>query len=103
MELILPASMSVTATAIIAFLTIFASIIGVYYRLSGQVKHLEDKFDKMAHRNERADRETEEVKREQAAQKTTVAVMAEQIYGMGRTLERIDGNVNELLKRKSGN
>ena len=99
MELILPPTMTITVGAVIAFLTIFASIIGVYYRLSGQVKHLEDKFDKMAQRNDRADQETEAVKTEQAAQRTTVAVMAEQINGMGRTLERIDGNVGELLKR----
>ena len=91
--------MTVTFGAVIAFLTIFASIIGVYHKLSGQVRHLEDKFDKMALRNTKADQETEQVKREQAAQKTTVAVMAEQIHGMGRTLERIDGNVTELVKR----
>ena len=91
MEFIFPSTMTVTFGAVIAFLTIFASIIGVYYRLSGQVRHLEEKFDKMAQRNDRADQETEEVKREQASQKTAVAVMAEQIHGMGRTLERATG------------
>ncbi len=100
MELTIPATMSVTIGAVVAFLTIFASIIGVYYRLSGQVSTLEKKFDSMAQRNVRADEETEAVKREQAAQKTTVAVMAEQISGITRTLERIDRNVEELVKTR---
>lgn len=98
MELIIPPSMTVTIGAIIAFLTIFASIIGIYYRLTAQVGVLEKKFDQMAQRNVHADQETEAVKREQAAQKTTVAVMAEQISAMGRTLERIDRNVDDLVK-----
>ena len=85
--------------AVFAFLTIFASIIGVYYRLSGQVKHLESKFDAMVTRNKKADLETEAVKAEQALQRTTVAVMAEQINGVIRTLERMDNNLDQLVKR----
>lgn len=98
MELILPASMPITAGAIIAFLTLFGSTLGVYYRLSGQVKHLEDKVDKMALRNDKADHETEVVKIEQSAQRTTIAVMSEQINGISRTLNRIDRNVEGLVK-----
>jgi hypothetical protein len=98
MEVIIPATLSVTIGAIFAFLSLFAGIIGIYYRLSGQMASLEEKVDSMATRNEHADRETEAVKREQAAQKTTVAVMAEQISGITRTLDRIDRNVGDLVK-----
>lgn len=102
MEMTIPTTMTVTVGAILAFLTIFASVLGIYYRLSGQVKILEGKFDKMAQRNDRADLETEAVKAEQASQRTTVAVMAEQIGGISRTLERIDRNVEGLVKNKPG-
>lgn len=101
MELTIPATMPVTIGAIIAFLTIFASVIGVYYRLSGQVATIMRKFEAMELRNQRADTETEAVKKEQAEQKTTVAVMAEQIGGITRTLERIDRNVEGLVKNKT--
>lgn len=98
MEVVIPATMTVTVGAIIAFLTIFASIIGVYYRISARLDVFEDKFIKMEQRNTHADLETEAVKIEQAAQKTTVAVMAEQISGISKTLERIDRNVEGLVK-----
>jgi len=101
MELTIPATMSITIGAILAFLTIFASVIGVYYRLSGQVATIMKKFEAMELRNIRADHETEVVKQEQADQKTTVAVMAEQIGGISRTLERIDRNVEGLVKTKN--
>ncbi|WP_287994583.1 hypothetical protein [Acidiphilium sp.] len=98
MEVVIPATMTVTVGAIFAFLTIFASIIGVYYRISARLDVFELKFTKMEQRNTHADQETEAVKIEQAAQKTTVAVMAEQISGISRTLERIDRNVEGLVK-----
>lgn len=102
MELVLPNTMTVTMGAIAAFLTIFASIIGVYYQLSSQVKHLEAKVDAMVVRNKDADAETEAVKVEQASQRVTVAVMAEQIHGVTKTLERIDSNLAELVKNMNG-
>lgn len=102
MEVILPATMTVTIAGIGAFLTIFASIIGVYYRISARLDTFEAKFVKMEQRNAHADLETEAVKIEQAAQKTTVAVMAEQISGISRTLERIDRNVEGLVKGTKG-
>jgi hypothetical protein len=98
MELILPATMPVTLGALLAFLTLFASILGVYYRLSGQVQHLMNVVDKMAQRNVRADSETEAVKSEQAAQKTTIAVMAERQHHQGENIKRIDDGVQELLR-----
>jgi hypothetical protein len=97
-ELILPSTATLTVSGIVAFLTIFGSIIGVYYRLAASLSALEEKFTKMEARNIHADAETEAVKVEQAAQKTTVAVMAEQINGITRTLERIDRNVEGLVK-----
>jgi hypothetical protein len=98
MELVLPTTLPITIGAVGAFLTLFASIIGVFWKLRGQVQHLEGKVDSMAERNKRADDEAEAIKNEQAAQKTTVAVMAEQIGGITRTLERIDRNVEGLVK-----
>lgn len=100
MEVILPTTMTVTMGAIAAFLTIFASIIGVYYRLSIQVRHLETKFDSMTERNKAADAETEAVKLEQAQQRLTVAVMAEQISNVSKTLDRIDANITQLIEKK---
>ena len=101
MELIIPASMTVTIGAISAFLTILVSVIGVYFRLSGQVATIMKKFESMELRNIRADQETEAVKKEQADQKTTVAVMAEQIGSITRTMDRVDRNVEALVKVKS--
>lgn len=99
MELVIPPSLSLTIGSIIAFLTIFASIIGVYFRLAASLATLEEKFVKMEQRNYRADEETEAVKIEQAQQKTAVAVMAEQISSQYRMIERIDRNIEELMKR----
>jgi hypothetical protein len=101
MELILPQTATLTIGGIVAFLTIFASIIGVYYRISARLDSFEGRFMKMEERNTHADLETEAVKAEQAAQKTTVAVMAEQISGISRTLERIDRNVEGLVKDRA--
>jgi hypothetical protein len=98
MEIVLPASIPVTLGAVAAFISIIATVVGIYFRLRGQLEGVQRQIDKMALRNERADHETEEVKREQAAQKTTVAVMSEQISGISRTLERIDRNVEGLVK-----
>lgn len=97
MELIVPPTMTVTISAMIAFLTIFASIIGVYVRLRAQLDNMQVQFDRMVLRNEHADSETEKVKAEQAAQKTTVAVMAEQIVNQGKMLERIDRNIERMM------
>lgn len=99
MELIIPGSMTVTAGAILAFLTIFSSILGVYYRLAAQLGALEEKFVKMEERNIHADHETEDVKKEQASQKTAVAVMAQQIKNQGESISRIEAGVTELLRR----
>jgi len=99
MEVILPTTMTVTMGAIAAFLTIFASIMGVYYRLSGQVRHLERKFDSMVERNKLADAETEAVKTEQNNQRLTVAVMAEQINNVSATLSRIDTNIGQMVTK----
>jgi len=101
MELTIPATMPITIGAILAFLTMFGSVIGVYYRLNSQMSTIMRKFEVMEQRNIRADHETEAVKQEQAAQKTTVAVMAEQIGGISRTIERIDRNVEGLVKTKN--
>lgn len=102
MELVLPNTLTITIGAIIAFLTIFASIIGVYSRLRAQLDSLQSRFDKMEKRNTHADQETEDVKREQAAQKTTVAVMAQQVSGIDRSVEemkREQKETNSLLRQ----
>ena len=102
MEIIIPATLTVTLSAVLAFLTIFASIIAVYVRLRAQLEQLQLQFDKMAKRNEHADQETEKVKDEQAAQKTTVAVMAEQIANQGKILTLIHEDLRSLVRTKEG-
>lgn len=102
MEVTLPETMTLTIGGIVAFMTIYGSLLGIYYRLSASLKSLQGKINDMEQRNIHADAETEAVKAEQAAQKTTVAVMAEQIVGITRTLERIDRNVEGLVKSRSG-
>jgi len=99
MEMVIPATVPVTIGAIFAFLTLFASVIGIYYRLSGQVAAITRKIDLMERRNERADHETELVKGEQAQQRTTVAVMAEQMRNQSLSLERIETTLGRLADR----
>lgn len=102
MEILLPTTMTITIGAIIAFLTIFASIIGIYYRLAAKLGHLEEKFTAMEKRNKYADHETDDVKKEQAAQKTTVAVMAAQVTGIDRSMTEIRADqkeTNQLLRQ----
>jgi septal ring factor EnvC (AmiA/AmiB activator) len=94
--------MKVTFSALAAFLTIFASIIGVYSRLRAQLDQLQQRFEKMERRNLHADQETEGVKREQALQKTTVAVMAQQVSGIDRSITEMRGELkenNQLLRQ----
>ena len=66
-----------------------------------QLEQLQLQFDKMAKRNEHADQETEKVKDEQAAQKTTVAVMAEQIASQGKILMLIHEDLRLLVRSKA--
>ena len=103
MEVIIPSSFTLTMGALATTLVLITGAIRAYFSLktglNNRLQHLEEKIDKMAKRNERADEETAVVKTEQATQRTTIAVMAEQMQGFGRTLERIDGNVTEIVRR----
>lgn len=99
MEVALPGDLSLTLTEVIAFLTIYGSLIGIYFRLNASLTALRGDFREMQQRNKHADEETEAVKAEQAAQKTTVAVMAQQIENQSKTIDRIDRNIEELMKR----
>jgi septal ring factor EnvC (AmiA/AmiB activator) len=67
-----------------------------YAKLMAKLDGLKEEIDAMKDRNLRADRETEAVKAEQALQKTTVAVMSEQIKHIGTTTARIDATVNKV-------
>ena len=103
MELIVPSTIQLTFGAIVVLLGgVFAAMrayLSLRNNITDRFRHLEDKFDAMTARNERADRETEKVKAEQSKQETTIAVMAEQMRGISLTLTRVDGNVDELVKR----
>lgn len=103
MELIVPSTIQLTFGAVVVLLGgVFAAMkayISLRNNITDRFRHLEEKFDVMAARNERADAETEKVKTEQAKQETTIAVMAEQMRGITLTLTRVDSNVNELVKR----
>lgn len=101
MELLLPNSFPVTLTAVIAFVSIFAAGFGVYFRLSGQIAALITKVDAMVERNKHADIETDIVKKEQAAQKTAVAVMAVKLDNVQDTLGRIDRNIEGFMKERT--
>ena len=63
MEVILPTSLTITMGAVAAFVTIIAMVVGIYFRLRGQLEGVQRQIDKRAQRNERADHETEAVKR----------------------------------------
>jgi len=86
---------------IMAAIAFAAAAAGGYWRLALQLGHLERKMDAMSRRNEAADLESDAVKVEQAAQRMTVAVMAEQMRGVTNTLGRIDRNVEELIKKRT--
>ena len=107
MELIIPSTIQLTFGAIVVVLGGVYAAMRAYFSLRNNItnrfSHLEEKFDAMAARNERADLETEKVKAEQAKQETTIAVMAEQMRGITVTLIRVDNNVNELVKRGLNN
>ena len=90
--------MTLTLGAGIALITVLGSIIGVYFRLRAQLDQLQTRFDKMEHRNTAADQETEQVKLEQAAQKTTVAVMAQQVSGIDRSIGEIKADQKETMQ-----
>lgn len=106
MELILPTSLPITLGSIFMAVSILYGVIRAYTKLTANInnrfQHLEEKFDAMVKRNEKADFETEKVKDTQRVQETTIAVMAEQISNQGQTLLRIDSNVADLVKRSMG-
>lgn len=103
MELVLPSTITLTFSAVVVLLGALIGAVKAYISLRNNITnrfaHLEEKFDALVTRNERADAETEKVKAEQAKQETTIAVMAEQMRGITVTLTRVDGNVSELIRR----
>ena len=100
-EVLIPGSANFTLTALlfalVAFLSLVATATSGYFKLTNQVTTLEKKMDLMRARNVHADLETQAVKDEQSAQRTCIAVMAEQIGGITRTLDRIDRNVERIV------
>jgi hypothetical protein len=105
MEVIIPATMTVTIGAIAAFLSLFAGIIGIYHRLSNQITKVDvkvdtvnAKVDTMTVRNIHADQETAAVKGKQAEQDTAIAVMSVQIANMVKITDKIDRNIEKLVE-----
>lgn len=78
----------------------YGRIIGRFDRADGRFDMMEDRMTAMEKRNERADHETAVVKAEQHAQREKIAVMAEQVTGITRTLERIDRNVEAIREER---
>ena len=87
---------------IIAIITLVGAAFGGYWRLVGKITHLEDSMRMIAERNKLADLDAEVVKTRQSHQETTIAVMAANMTAMANTLERIDRNVEEIIKKRSG-
>ena len=67
-----------------------------YNRVMARFDQIEERMRAMEKRNTAADNETAVVKTEQHAQREKIAVMAEQMTGFGRTLDRSDRNVETL-------
>jgi hypothetical protein len=74
-----------------------------YSKIMSALVELREDIEAVKERNRMADAEAERIRVEQASQKTNIAVMAEQITGIGRTLERVDRGMTELLRARSGN
>jgi GTP1/Obg family GTP-binding protein len=109
MELSLPPTFVVSVSQVITFLLVLVSLVWAgalaYRKILSEIHAIRQDIESMKLRNIHADRETEDVKREQAAQKTAVAVMAEQMNHVHRAIERVEGNVVEILRelRSSAN
>lgn len=102
MELLLPAtwpiSIEMLALAVSFLLGAGWAAASAYRRIMAELHAMREDIDAMKSRNLAADRETSKVKLEQSEQRTTVAVMAERIEGLGRTIDRMDRGISELLK-----
>jgi hypothetical protein len=77
-----------------------------YKRIMAKLENLSMDIEAMKLRNLGADHETQAVKQEQAAQKTTIAVMAERQVHQNASLDRIEkmmGKMNEKLAERDSN
>ena len=102
MELILPETWPISVQMLVAALGAFAALIWAgaraYRGIMSELHIMRTDIDGMKARNIAADMENIEIKREQADQKTTVAVMAEQMRNQGVVIGEIKDGVTELLK-----
>ena len=98
MEVLLPASFPVSLTATVLIIGTIAGAVKAYMALKTQINHLEEKFDHMIARNQRADKETEAVKAEQSEQRLSVALMAQQMAAYGETLSKIDKKLDGIIQ-----
>jgi len=98
MEILLPSSFPVTLGAIGLFVGLIWGAAKAYLTLRNQITHLEEKFDAMIARNQRADKETEAVKAEQSEQKLSVALMAQQMASYGEMLGKVDKKLDSLIQ-----
>ena len=98
MEVLLPASFPVSLTAAVLIIGTIAGAVKAYMALKTQINHLEEKFDHMIARNQRADKETEAVKMEQSEQRLSVALMAQQMAAYGETLSKIDKKLDGIIQ-----
>ena len=98
MEVLLPASFPVSLTAAVLIIGLIAGAVKAYMAVKTQINHLEEKFDHMIARNQRADKETEAVKAEQSEQRLSVALMAQQMGAYGETLTQINKKLDGLIQ-----
>ena len=102
MELTLPDIWSIPIGAILSAAGFLIAAVWAaskpYNKIMQQIAAILERIEHMEERNTKADIETEAVKIEQAAQKTTVAVMAERMQHQTESIKRIEDGVQELLK-----
>lgn len=87
-----------SAGLVYAFVGTRSMIVRRFDQNDAEFRAVRDDINAMKTRNSNADRETEAVKLKQSGLELSVAVMAEQMSGFARTLERIDRNVDGLVK-----
>lgn len=87
-----------SAALVYAFVATRAMIVRRFDQNDAEFKGVRADIAAMKARNAHADMETEAVKVKQAGMETTVAVMAEQMGGFARTLERVDRNIEKLME-----
>ena len=92
-------SLEAVASAIVAILVMGWIARAAYSQIMAKLESLSNDIEEMKLRNSKADHETEVVKAEQSAQKTTIAVMDERLRNQTHALERIESTLIKVADR----